>query len=491
MLSRKSFNIFIAFILIIVLFTPFSFSVEAQSLKTYQTNISYEKALEKQLSLKGQTDQNYDAFIRADALTRTGKVGTVNTGANGSDTRWNVRGGPSTNEWIIGQAQSGERLTVIDSLTGSDGYTWYKVQYNKMWVNASPTDIEYYLNPNNFSTDSAHFYQFLNLSQSSQITSQELNQSVLNGKGAFQGHGQSFVNASQKHQINEIYLISHALLETGNGHSELANGIIYNGVKVYNMYGIGAFDGCAKLCGAQYAYNQGWTTPEQAIEDGAKFVAANYIKNGQDTLYKMRWNPDNPGYNQYATDVAWAVKQTNRMANLYSNLINHSLSYEIPHYPNQPGGKPQFAQTSNEQFEPKNALPFSEQTVGETITRVNFRTEPNTSFDSFVRTIASGVEISITGENKNGWYKVKLDQEEGWMASDYIQLKNAFKVDITSGTLNVRETPDGPIKDHLQKGELLTATIKNNQIHQSGDWIEVLVNNETGWVHTNYIQQLK
>lgn len=57
------------------------------------------------------------------------------------------------------------------------------------------------------------------------------------------------------------------------------------------MYGIGAVDGNAIEEGAKTAYLNGWTTVEKAIIDGARFIGNNYIKAGQNTLYKMRWNP--------------------------------------------------------------------------------------------------------------------------------------------------------------------------------------------------------
>ena len=65
------------------------------------------------------------------------------------------------------------------------------------------------------------------------------------------------------------------------------------------------------------AYNAGWTTPELAVVGGAAFIGNGYVSKGQDTLYKMRWNPQfasNNGYasHQYATDIAWAYKQTSK-----------------------------------------------------------------------------------------------------------------------------------------------------------------------------------
>src|SRR5699024_10681665 len=101
----------------------------------------------------------------------------------------------------------------------------------------------------------------------------------------------SFKKAAESHNINELYLISHAMLETGNGTSALATGGKYKGKTVYNMYGIGAVDNCPIECGRKRAYEEGWFTPEAAIIGGAQFVSENYIHAGQDTLYKMRWDP--------------------------------------------------------------------------------------------------------------------------------------------------------------------------------------------------------
>ena len=99
--------------------------------------------------------------------------------------------------------------------------------------------------------------------------------------------------------MNEIYLISHALLETGHGTSQLATGVLVSEVggqpvqprTVYNMFGIRAFDSCPIQCGSEYAYQQGWFTPEVAIIGGARWIGDGYINdptNRQDTLYKMK-----------------------------------------------------------------------------------------------------------------------------------------------------------------------------------------------------------
>ncbi|MEK5390025.1 N-acetylglucosaminidase [Margalitia sp. FSL K6-0131] len=204
-------------------------------------------------------------------------------------------------------------------------------------VNATIDQVSYYLNPNNFAQNSSEYYQFLLLSSYAGTSASELNNNILKGKGILDGHGQAFITAAKTYNINELYLISHSLLETGNGTSQLATGVKINGVTVYNMYGIGATDGNATQNGAQYAYDHGWTTVDKAIIEGAQFVSDNYIHNGQDTLYKMRWNPAGmvlKGYanHQYATDVGWAVKQTTTLANLYNQLTIYTLLFEVPVY---------------------------------------------------------------------------------------------------------------------------------------------------------------
>ncbi|WP_415430291.1 N-acetylglucosaminidase, partial [Staphylococcus borealis] len=99
----------------------------------------------------------------------------------------------------------------------------------------------------------------------------------LKGKGTLAGQEQTYLDAAKKYNINEAYPAAHSALETGNGTSELAKGVMVNGTKVYNMYGIGALDGNAVNTGANYAYKQGWTTPEKAIDGGAKWISDKFV----------------------------------------------------------------------------------------------------------------------------------------------------------------------------------------------------------------------
>ncbi|MDU6793544.1 MAG: hypothetical protein E6429_05225, partial [Staphylococcus sp.] len=68
----------------------------------------------------------------------------------------------------------------------------------------------------------------------------------------------------------------------------------------------------------------------KAIIDGAKFIAQDYIKSGQNTLYKMRWNPDQPGTHQYATDINWANVNAEGLKYLYDQINSVGKYFEIP-----------------------------------------------------------------------------------------------------------------------------------------------------------------
>ncbi|EKN69933.1 mannosyl-glycoprotein endo-beta-N-acetylglucosamidase, partial [Neobacillus bataviensis LMG 21833] len=301
--------------------------------KVYESyNISLDDLIKKQMAVNPQTDKKYKTFISFDAVTL---ISPTSGQVNG--TGWNVRGGAGTDYWVVGKVNNLDTLQIVSTVTGADGSSWYEINYNKAWVNASPVDVAYYLDPNNFLSNTVDSLQFLKLSAAADIDAAEINERILSGKGILQGLAAAFITAGNTYGINEIYLISHALLETGNGTSELAKGVQINGKTVYNMYGIGAYDNTAISSGAQFAYNAGWFTPEAAIIGGAQFIGNGYINAGQDTLFKMKWNPSSITKNdfvshQYATDIAWAAKQVKQINNIYSLLGTYKLVLEIPQF---------------------------------------------------------------------------------------------------------------------------------------------------------------
>ncbi|MBD3108366.1 N-acetylglucosaminidase [Bacillus sp. AGMB 02131] len=292
-------------------------------------DVTLDSVLNAQMKMSPQTDlyRNDSAWVSLQYIDSNNKV---------TATSLNVRSGPGTSYDVVASLSNGSGVTILERKDG-----WARILLT--WRNAKREDVLYYLNPNNFQQGTNSYYQFLDLSKSAGLNVSEVNQKILLNKGILTGKAQAFVDASKAYNINEIYLMSHAFLETGNGTSQLAKGVLVSTVDgkpvtprwVYNMYGIGAYDGTALRSGSEYAYKQGWFTPEQAIIGGAKFISERYVNHAvykQNTLYKMRWNPSQPGIHQYATDIAWAYKQVSNISKLYDLLDTYKLVYDVPVY---------------------------------------------------------------------------------------------------------------------------------------------------------------
>ena len=277
----------------------------------------------------------------------------------------NVRAAGNTSSHIYDTLAKGTEVTIL-----TKGSTWHEIR-STTWRNPTRNDVLQYINPANNDE-----FQHLLLSSSVGVSASQLN-NVLNGQGVLNGLGQAFIDGGTAHSVNEIYLISHAFLETGYGSSILSNGSIrvgtisknkfvsfqpngtyiaeYNeGTKkwtvkkdnnfkesnatnirnTFNIFGIGAVDSHPNTLGSIRAYQENWFTSKAAVVGGAKFIGERYIHNvyQQNTLYKMRWNPANPGYPQYATDIAWAVKQVNQIQNMYKLLENPLLQFNFVQY---------------------------------------------------------------------------------------------------------------------------------------------------------------
>jgi beta-N-acetylglucosaminidase/uncharacterized protein YraI len=338
--------------------------------------------------------------------------------------------------------------------------------------------VEHYANPANYSRGSQDYLQFLVLSQPAGIDPVEVNQSILRSAGTLTGTARDFVDAANSHQVNEIYLMAHALHETGNGTSQLARGVTVNGRTVYNMFGIGAFDGTAVSSGAQRAYDEGWFTPRDAIIGGAEFIANRYISTGRDTLYKMRWDPGN--YNsssnrQYATHVSWAANQTNRMNTIYNQLDNFYQMFDVPNFQSQPS-------STNSTF-----IEFPSGITGRINSNVNYRSGPGTSHSSY-GVLTTGTSVEIIGSNAFGWYQIKVNNRTAWVSSGFINTNNLIQTTATS--LNVRSGP-GPSHSSvgsLEYGSYARAIMNGNNYTTSGGWYNIHFNgNNNRWVSGNFI----
>ena len=233
----------------------------------------------------------------------------------------------------------------------SEESTTYVMAQSRAFSPASKSDLEYYLNPGNFTSSNRGMMQFLRLdTYKGGVSESELNSYLnslpkVNGKNTvFYNQGKTFIDAAQKYDIDLIYLVSHAMWETGYGKSVLAQGqtiTSYKGntlpqpVTVYNFFGIGAIDKSANVSGAEASYSNGWTSIEKTIDGSAKWIRDNYIKSSkynQNTIYKMKFNYEY-SFHQYATDVNWANGISGIMYKLVSMYDTASnLNFEVPNY---------------------------------------------------------------------------------------------------------------------------------------------------------------
>lgn len=133
------------------------------------------------------------------------------------------------------------------------------------WKNATRSEIYEVMDVEKILNDKKQIYQFLNLSEYQGIKEKRIHH-MLRKQEVLEDYTTEFLNAAKKEHVNEVYLISHAILETGNNKSELANGVMLtekgkvtkskeesDGKKYYNFYGVGALDSDPIGTGANYA----------------------------------------------------------------------------------------------------------------------------------------------------------------------------------------------------------------------------------------------
>ncbi len=311
-----------------------------------------------------------------------GVTGIVKSSEDLGVEQLNVRFEPNTLLGIIGTLNPGTAVNIIGKENDTDlnnDRTWYAIEFphNERWQFARSADVKKNVDPNQFTLNVNHrdMYQFLVVSEAIGVSVDYLNYE-LQTKGVLKNTGQTFSDAAKENKVNEIYLLSHALLETSHGTSALSNGSIKVGIlednkwisiqpngsfiaekngdnwtiervenfdesqatnlkSIYNMFGIGAKDSSPLTRGSIRAYEEGWYSPEEAVSGGVKFIAENYVHHPtlkQDTLYKMRWNPAQPGSDQYATDIRWSANLANMIYGHYQKLEVRNKSFDIPKF---------------------------------------------------------------------------------------------------------------------------------------------------------------
>ncbi len=248
-------------------------------------------------------------------------------------------------------------------------YKWSLNEYAKIQKSrAGRASLAEYKRLINYKKDTSYGFQYLRLDKYRPVNEEKFlstyNYYIKNaceniGKPAaysvLYGKGKVMLKAAKKYGIDPMYFVSQTFLESGHGTSSLARGNritrvalpsfarrggkfitkkIKKSTKVYNLYGIKAYDSDPKTGATSHAYYQGWTTVDKAIYGAAKFIKENYFKATpkQNTIFKFRYNPSNL-YHQYATDPWYAEKIAQRIM-LFSTCYSTKalFMYDYPKF---------------------------------------------------------------------------------------------------------------------------------------------------------------
>lgn len=250
--------------------------------------------------------------------------------------------------------------------TASGAYDWsqdkYVVKDGSNWYTASSKVVSYYMDPRNFLTVS-DIFQFEALaydaSHSASVVQSILNNTFMKGnysvvdsatkKTVSGSYTQAFMDAGVGAQASPYFLASRSKQEVGVNGSAATSGTYKGYEGIYNFYNIGAFDGGDAVAkGLQWArtgtaYGKPWTNPYKSIVGGAKYIAENYIKKGQNTLYLQKFNvkPANASdlyAHQYMTNVQapYSEGRTTQKAYNALGILSDTMIFYIPVYKNMP-----------------------------------------------------------------------------------------------------------------------------------------------------------
>ena len=226
------------------------------------------------------------------------------------------------------------------------------IKYEGDWYGASRELIAYYMDPRNFLNENDIFMYMKQGYDANTQTLQGvreilkgtfLDTTVSDTNDEFYGrtYSEVIIEAAARSFVNPYIIASTIIQEQGVNGATLGKGTTYNGVTVYNFMhwkATGKTDADIINSGASYAYSCGWTTPSKSIIGGAKMYSSNYLLRGQDTYFYKNYDfiGTNPNFafatHQYAQNVADSYSSSKKLAKMYVNKTDMSITFRIPVY---------------------------------------------------------------------------------------------------------------------------------------------------------------
>lgn len=393
---------------------------------------------------------------------------------------------------------------------------------NGSWKCASEATVSYYMDPRN-SLYEDYIFQFENLkwvdgvytidginkilSDCKYMQGSKITYRTTSGKTATinKSYAKVIYDAAKENKISAYHLAARIRQEQGPGKSasSTATGTYtgYNGY--YNFFNINAYgSGSSTIIknALNHAKSEGWTDPEKSIKGGAKFVADEYINDGQSTLYLQKFDVDNSDgslyWHQYMQNVAAAKNEGSTILSTYRSIdskLSQSFNFIIPVYKNMPSTKceqpgTQSVVTQNIQVTSNNiVVRSSKNTTSSKIATLNRN-------DKVLR-----IEIGNTKTNGYYWDKIVLDNgTKGYIISSGIKLLdditncNVRAVAIEPG--NVRNGPGTSgttVITTLTVGQSVTIMEKGKYKNINGeDWTRIyLSDGRQGYIVARYLQE--
>ena len=238
----------------------------------------------------------------------------------------------------------------------------YTRRDNGKWVRASREAVEYHLNPINY-LDEKHVFAFEQLKYNPNIHNAAGVGAVI--ANSWMSHrpledqpysgfyySDFFIESARNSGVSPYHLASRVLQEMGRGdvvNKTNSNPLISGKNGVYNYFNFGATgksnDEIIRK-GEEYARRNGWTTRSLALIGGSKTLGAQYINQGQDTIYLEKFDVDSSAsgiyYHQYQQNLQAPMFESESVYVAYEkcNLLDSNFVFKIPVYNNMPNEEP-------------------------------------------------------------------------------------------------------------------------------------------------------
>ena len=231
--------------------------------------------------------------------------------------------------------------------------TFYDYSTETGWYNASKEAIAFYLDPRNYLNEK-YIFGFTLLNYNSVYDQKLVNNivgSIVDWNKVYNGSSNvanDIINSCKENDVSATYIASRMRQEIrGVGSSDprlggswTSGGNTYS--SYYNFFNISVYGENKIVRGMEYAKNNGWNTPYNAILGGGKFVKSQYIDINQDNVYYQKFDVSTTDGNythQYQQNLSAVVSEGGSAFISYATMgdyLSHDFTFVIPIYNNMP-----------------------------------------------------------------------------------------------------------------------------------------------------------